>query len=108
MSSVENDRYYRISNDTIPDTLKSVRNCDSTPPKDSKWIDLKVMTLLMVCMLANCAYSMPAPFMPIEFEKKNINKVWIGWIFIGYPIGIIVFSPMVATIIRKHGRRMPI
>ena len=64
--------------------------------------------LLLACLLANSAYSIAAPFMPIELKKKNINEVWIGWIFTAYPIAIVAFSPFVANIIGKHGRRMPI
>lgn len=46
--------------------------------------------------------------MPIEFKKKDINEMWIGWIFTAYPMAIVTFSPFVATIIGKHGRKIPI
>ena len=59
-------------------------------------------------MLANLAFAIPAPYMPLELKRKNVNDIWIGLIFTAYPIAIVFFSPFVPGIIAKHGRKLPI
>ena len=58
-------------------------------------------------LFANIAYSVPGPFMPIEFKSKDIDQLWIGWIFTAYPIAIVIFSPMVVYVIKWKGRKFP-
>jgi len=45
--------------------------------------------------LANAAYAIIAPFLPIELERKQIDLEWIGWIFGIYSFAIIIYSPFV-------------
>lgn len=58
--------------------------------------------------MANAAYSLPSPYLPIEFKKNGIPQLWIGWIFVFYSIGIVVVSPLVPKLIGRYGRRAPV
>ena len=48
---------------------------------------------MIASILANVAYSTPAPFMPLELKRKDVHDVWVGWIFTAYPIAIVIVAP---------------
>ena len=58
--------------------------------------------------LANSAYAIIAPFLPFEFERKEIDQDWIGYIFAVYSIAVIFCSPLVGSMISYCGRRKPV
>ena len=58
--------------------------------------------------MLDSAYSIPAPFMPLEFERKGIDQITTGWIFAIYSLAIVLFSPLVPSFITRYGRRTPL
>ena len=71
-------------------------------------VDSLLCTILFTSLVANGAYSVPAPYMPLEFKRIGIDQIWIGWIFAFYSIAIVCVSPFVPKIISKFGRRSPV
>ena len=64
-----------------------------------------VIGILCITVLSNSAYAIIAPFMPLEFKRKDIDQVWIGYILSAYPIAVILFSPRIEGLLQKFGRR---
>ena len=58
-----------------------------------------------ITALANMTYSIIAPFVPLELERKQISLTWIGWIFSAYSFAVIIVSPIVGSLIKCAGRR---
>jgi hypothetical protein len=50
-------------------------------------------------MLANSAYSIVAPFLPIEFVQKGVSNTVTGYIFAIYSVAVVVVSPFMCLII---------
>jgi MFS family permease len=69
------------------------------------FIDGLVISILFITALANSAYAIIAPFLPLEFERKGIDQSWIGYIFASYSVAVIFASPFVAYIMPTFGRR---
>lgn len=67
--------------------------------------DLTVVSMFTLTALSNSAYALIAPFLPFEFERKNIGLAMVGYIFAIYSVAVISFSPIVGKIISKFGRR---
>lgn len=72
-----------------------------------RWSTLTVYILISM-ILSVSGYSIVAPFMPVELVKKGVDEGVMGMIMGIYSIGLIVGSPIMSTIIRKLGRRLPI
>ena len=54
----------------------------------------------------NCvSYSIVAPFMPLQFEKKGIDSSLTGWIFMVYSVFAVLTAQGVGPILKKFGRR---
>jgi MFS family permease len=71
-----------------------------------KAIENKGILWIMFCtLISNGAYAMIAPFLPVEFEEKGISGEWVGMIFAVYSVAVIIFSPMVGTIVPRIGAR---
>ena len=51
--------------------------------------------LLLSSFVANGAYSVCAPILPLELAEKGISGIWVGIIFATYSIGSICWSPIV-------------
>ena len=65
----------------------------------------KIVWVLICTLVANTAYALIAPFLPLEFMEKGIQEELIGLIFSIYSISIIVFSPMIGSLISKFGTK---
>jgi MFS family permease len=51
------------------------------------------------------SYSIPAPFMPLEFKRKEISQFNIGVIYAFYSIGRILCGVIFSPKVTKYGRR---
>ena len=58
--------------------------------------------LLSVCICLS-AYSLCAPFLPIELESKGLPGTCIGIIFAFYAVGSIAISPVIGKFVDKIG-----
>ena len=67
--------------------------------------DSLVISILAITALSNSAFSIIAPFLPIQVEDKNIEQSWMGYIFSIYSVAVIIGSPMVEKLIPCIGRR---
>jgi MFS family permease len=61
--------------------------------------------LCAVNLLANSAYSSIAPFYPTEAISKGVPESLFGLVFSSYSIAMVIFSPMYARLLYKHGCR---
>jgi MFS family permease len=59
--------------------------------------------ILACTLVANTAYAIIAPFLPIEMENKGISTIWMAPIFAIYSLGIVVFSPLVSELVTYYG-----
>lgn len=72
----------------------------------SSWIDSLAISVLVTTALANSAFAVIAPFLPIEFAKKDLGQDLVGAIFSTYSVAVILFSPLICTyLIPYFGRR---
>ena len=51
--------------------------------------------LLFACFVANGAFSVCAPILPVELEAKGISAASIGLPFTIYSVGVVIWSPIV-------------
>lgn len=63
------------------------------------------MTLCFINFFANSAYSSIAPFFPTEAVEKGLPESYLGLIFSGYSLSMVVFAPVLAKLITKHGQK---
>ena len=73
--------------------------------ESDRWADARVVSVIALSLLANTVYAIVAPFLPIEFARKEIDENWVGVIFATYSVAIVIYSPLVCTTIRLFGRR---
>lgn len=57
-------------------------------------------------VLANAAYSIVAPFLPVEFARRGVSASVTGYIFSIYSVAVVVASPFIGHIMQKTGRRV--
>jgi MFS family permease len=55
--------------------------------------------ILLCTLILSAAAAVIIPFLPVEIENKGISSVWVGPIFAIYPVGIILFSPLVSSLV---------
>lgn len=65
-----------------------------------------ILTLALVNLLTNSAYSSIAPFFPFEAVKKGVNPSYIGFIFAVYSLSKACVSPIIGKIMSKTGRNI--
>lgn len=63
------------------------------------FLDVTITSMFAITALSNSAYAIIAPFLPFEFEKKQIPQSLIGYIFSIYSLAVIISSPLIAKII---------
>ena len=68
-------------------------------------VDRKIIWILTCTLISNSAYSLIAPFLPLEFMQKGISSEMIGLIFAIYSVAVIVCSPMVGSAVKYVGKR---
>jgi MFS family permease len=66
-------------------------------------MDRKIFWVLLATFVANIAYSVIAPFLPIEFAAKGINEGQIGLIFAVYSLAAILASLFVGKSLSVYG-----
>lgn len=64
-----------------------------------------VISILGITALSNSAFSIIAPFLPIEVENKHIDSSWMGYIFSIYSVAVVIGSPLVEKMVPILGRR---
>ena len=68
-------------------------------------MDSTIASMLIITALSNSAYAVIAPFLPFEFEKKNIHQSFVGYIFSAYSVSVIICSLYIGKMITKIGRK---
>ena len=63
------------------------------------------VSIVTVTMLANAAYSIVAPFLPVEYERRGLSSQVTGYIFAIYSVAVIIGSPFIGHMMQKTGRR---
>lgn len=53
--------------------------------------------ILTATLVSNSAYSLVAPFLPLEYLDKGVSGAMIGWIFAIYSFAVIVLSPLISS-----------
>ena len=61
--------------------------------------------MFFMAAISSAAYALIAPFMPFELKKKNIDQMWVGYIFSIYSCGVIIASPITGKLLPKFGSR---
>lgn len=77
-------------------------NFDTKVPRKS-YILLAVMCA--VNLLANSAYSSIAPFYPNEAISKGVPEILLGFVFSGYSVSMVIFSPLFSKLLYTKGCR---
>ena len=67
--------------------------------------DKLVIWMLLTCCVHNNAYSLIAPFLPLEFERKGIHSAYTGLVFAIFSIPIVLFSPIFGRIFDRIGHK---
>lgn len=70
------------------------------------FLDTTIVSMFVITALSNSAYAIIAPFLPFEFERKNIDLSLIGYIFSVYSVSVIISSLYIGKMITKLGRRV--
>ena len=61
---------------------------------------------IMLCnFISNTAYSVCAPFLPLEFEKHGLAGYYVGITFCLYSVGTMFMSPIIGKYVDKVGER---
>ena len=68
-------------------------------------LDKLVIWVLFTSCIHNSAYSLIAPFLPLEFERKHIHSAYSGLVFAIFSVAIILFSPLVGKVFDKIGHK---
>lgn len=58
-----------------------------------------VIIIIGLTTLSNATYTIIFPFLPLEFDRKEISYSVSGYIFAVYSVSIIFFSPFMSGII---------
>ena len=66
-------------------------------------LDSATIPLLLVIFISNTIYGIASPFLPKEFEEKNISSTMTGLIFSAYAVASIFVSLIVGANIDKIG-----
>ena len=61
--------------------------------------------ILICSFMAQAAYSIVAPFLPVEFERKGLPPSYTGAVFSFYSVGQIIFSLLVGKIVDRLGHK---
>jgi MFS family permease len=63
------------------------------------------IAVLLINFINNVAYNLVAPFYPKEAMSKGIDLYWVGFIFTGYSLSMLLASPVAGKMMTKHGRK---
>ena len=55
--------------------------------------------------MACSAYTSIAPFYPVIAVERNVPTYFIGIIFAGYAVSMLIFSPFIYKLMEKIGRK---
>ena len=65
---------------------------ETTFKKNYKMFDKLILTLSLVNLLTNSAYSSIAPFYPLEAAGKGVNPIYIGILFTKFLKDFLIFG----------------
>lgn len=88
------------------DTLLEKDKETTEPPKLTKVQGIiLVITLCMINLFANSAYSSIAPFYPGEAVGKGVPASVLGLIFSSYSVSMAIFAPLFAKLLYTQGAK---
>ena len=64
-----------------------------------------ILALCTMFAIFNSSFSIIAPFLPAELEKKNVSSSLNGLIFSAYSMASLLCSPLVGMVLERTGRR---
>jgi MFS family permease len=64
-----------------------------------------IASLCLVNLLANCSYSLIAPFYPEEAAKKGVPELALGLVFSSYSVSMFIFSPVYKFMLDRFGSK---
>ena len=64
-----------------------------------------VIWILFTTCIHESAYSLIAPFLPLEFERKHIPAFYTGMVFSMFSVAVIIFAPLVGRIFDRVGHK---
>lgn len=64
-----------------------------------------IITICLVNLFANSAYSCIAPFYPGEAVRKGVPESVLGLIFSSYSVAMFIFSPLFKIMLDKYGSK---
>ena len=66
----------------------------------------KMVRWIMLCsFISNTAYSVCAPFLPLEFERHGLASSYVGITFALYSVGTIFMAPIIGKNVERVGAR---
>ena len=68
-------------------------------------LDKLMIWVLFTAIIHNNAYSLIAPFVPLEFERKHIPGAYCGMVFAMYSVPQVIFSPLVGKTFDRVGHK---
>ena len=68
-------------------------------------IDRTIVAILIALILDNMTYSISEPFLPSNFEKKDISGTMIGVVQGAFSIAYMIFAPLFGFIVDRVGHR---
>ena len=64
-----------------------------------------VIWILFTNLVSNSAYALCAPFLPLEFESKGLEGVYVGTVFAIYSVAVVIVSPLVGKTVDRIGHK---
>ena len=64
-----------------------------------------IVWILICSFMAQAAYSICAPFLPVEFERKGLPSSYTGAVFSFYSVGQIVVALLVGKVVDRLGHK---
>ena len=66
----------------------------------------KLIVWILICtFMAQAAFAICAPFLPVEFERKGLPSTYTGAVFSLYSLGMIIWPPLVGKIVDRLGHK---
>jgi len=75
---------------------------EPTPHQTPAWLVLFVLS--GVAFTGNALISLIGPFLPQHFGEIGVSQIWSGVIFSGFPVAMLICSPIAMTLMGRFGR----
>jgi MFS family permease len=76
-----------------------MRKNPTKPPTQNRTL----LSLSLITLITNATYSTIAPILPLEIDAHSISQKWLSVIFLAYPVGYCVASPLLARWFKREG-----